>query len=98
MNKQQLVRAFIVDDNIEAVKVLQHMLEKNFSVNIVGTASDAETAANLIIQTEPDIVFLDVELPTMSGLDFCTLIRNDIEPDTTSICLTPSARKLSTIC
>ena len=82
MNKQQLISIFIVDDNIEAVKVLQHMLERNFSVNIVGTASDAETAAQLIIQTEPDIIFLDVELPTMSGLDFCTLIRNDIKPDT----------------
>ena len=82
MNKQQLVNVFIVDDNIEAIKVLQHMLEKNFSVKVVGTAQDAETAANAIIQTEPDIIFLDVELPTMSGLDFCTLIRNDIKPDT----------------
>lgn len=82
MNKQQFISAFIVDDNTDAVKVLQHMLEKNFSVNIVGTAYDAETAVNAIIQTEPDIIFLDVELPTMSGLDFCTLIRNDIKPDT----------------
>ena len=82
MNKQQPVRTFIVDDNIEAIKVLQHMLEKNFSVRIVGTAQDAETAVNAIIQSEPDIIFLDVELPTMSGLDFCTLIRNDIKPDT----------------
>lgn len=79
---KKLISAFIVDDNVDAVKVLQHMLEKNFSVNVVGTAHDAETAANAIIQTEPDIIFLDVELPTMSGLDFCSLIRNDIKPDT----------------
>lgn len=58
------------------------MLENNFSVTVVGSASDAETAADNIIKTEPDIIFLDIELPTMSGLDFCTLIRNDIKPET----------------
>lgn len=82
MNKQQLVKAFIVDDNTEAVQVLKMMLENNFSVTVVGSASDAETAADNIIKTEPDIIFLDIELPTMSGLDFCTLIRNDIKPET----------------
>ena len=73
MNKQQLVKAFIVDDNAEAVKVLQNMLENNYSATVTGSAGDAETAADLIIK---------LELPTMSGLDFCTLIRNDIKPET----------------
>lgn len=82
MNKQQLIKAFIVDDNIEAVKVLKQMLENNYSVTVVGSAGDAETAADSIIKSEPDIIFLDIELPTMSGLEFCTLIRNDIKPET----------------
>ena len=82
MNKQQLVKAFIVDDNTEAVRVLQNMLENNYSVTVIGSAGDAETAADAIIKSEPDIIFLDIELPTMSGLDFCTLIRNDIKPET----------------
>lgn len=82
MNKHQLIKTFIVDDNIEAVKVLKQMLENNYSVTVVGSAGDAETAADSIIKSEPDIIFLDIELPTMSGLDFCTLIRNDIKPET----------------
>ncbi len=73
---------FIVDDNQDAIDVLRLMLEKNYSVKVVGTANDAETAASEIARTEPELIFLDVELPTMSGLDFCTLIRNDIKPDT----------------
>lgn len=81
MNKQ-LIKVFIVDDNVEAVKVLKNMLENNYSVMVVGTAGDAETAADSIIKTDPDIIFLDIELPTMSGLDFCSLIRNDIKPET----------------
>lgn len=82
MNMRQFVKVFIVDDNIEAIKVLKHMLENNYSVSVVGSACDAETAADAIIKAEPDIIFLDIELPTMSGLDFCTLIRNDIKPET----------------
>lgn len=85
MNMQQFVKVFIVDDNIEAIKVLKHMLENNYSVSVLGSACDAETAADAIIKAEPDIIFLDIELPTMSGLDFCTLIRNDIKPETKTV-------------
>ena len=79
---QKLTKVFIVDDNQEAIEVLQRLLEKNYSVDIVGTACDAKSAAETIIQTEPDIIFIDIELPTMSGLEFCSLIRQDIKPET----------------
>lgn len=82
MNKQKLTSAYIIDDNQEAVEVLVRMLEKNYSVEVVGTANDAESAAKGIIDKEPDIIFLDVELPNMSGLEFCSLIRSDIKPET----------------
>jgi two-component system LytT family response regulator len=82
MNQQKLIRAFIVDDNHEAIEVLKRMLESNYSVEVVGTAHDAETAIKDIIDTEPGLIFLDVELPTMSGLEFCSLIRNEIKPET----------------
>ena len=82
MNKQKLTKAFIVDDNQEAVELLRRLLENNYSVDVVGSAANAETAAELIIKTRPNIIFLDIELPTMSGLEFCSLIRQDIKPET----------------
>lgn len=82
MNNKKLIRAFIVDDNREAVEVLQVMLEQSYSVEVVGTACDAESAADAIVKTDPDLIFLDVELPSMSGLEFCTLIRNELKPET----------------
>ena len=82
MNKQKLTRVFIVDDNQEAVELLQRMLEKHYSVEVVGTANDAETAADIIVNADPDIIFLDVELPTMSGLEFCSMIHQDIKTET----------------
>ena len=82
MKRQKLTKVFIVDDNYEAVELLRHMLEHDYSVEIVGTAGDAEEAATKIAQSDPDLIFLDVELPTMSGLEFCTMIHNEQKPKT----------------
>ncbi len=82
MNKPNQTKVFIIDDNPNAIEVLRRMLVKSYSVEVVGTAEDAKTAATAIVKTEPDIIFLDVELPTMSGLEFCTMIRNELKPDT----------------
>ncbi len=82
MYKQKLVSAYIIDDSQEAIEVLARMLEKNFSVEVVGKATDAETAVTEVIDKEPDIIFVDIELPSMSGLDFCTLIRSEVKPET----------------
>ncbi len=81
MNTQIQTKAFIVDDNSSAVEVLRRMLEKNYSVMVVGTADDVLTATDLIVKTEPDLIFLDVELPTMSGLEYSTIIRNKLKPE-----------------
>ena len=91
---QKLTKVFIVDDNQEAIEVLQRLLEKNYSVDIVGTACDAKSAAETIIQTEPDIIFIDIELPTMSGLEFCSLIRQDIKPETKVVFYSSSGFRL----
>ena len=81
MNRQKLTKVFIVDDSNDAIEVLRRMLESSYSVEVVGSAYDAETAADLIVKTEPDLLFLDVELPTMSGLEFCSMIRNELKPE-----------------
>ncbi len=82
MSRQKLTKVFIVDDNFEAIEILRHILEHDYSVEVVGTAGDAETGFAEIVNTEPDLIFLDVELPTMSGLEFCTMIRSELKPET----------------
>ena len=62
MNNKKLTKAFIVDDSHDAVELLRRMLEKNYSVEVVGTAFDAEEAATKIVNTDPDLIFLDVEI------------------------------------
>lgn len=81
MNKRKLTKVFIVDDNRDAIEVLRRMLETNFSVEVVGTAMDAEEAKRLITKVDPDMIFLDIELPSMSGLQFWTEIQSELKPN-----------------
>ncbi len=81
MENKPLIRAFIVDDDLGATALLRRQLA-DYSVEIVGTAQDADkTARQHIIDLEPDLLFLDVELPSMTGLDFCSDIRPWAKPE-----------------
>ena len=79
MNK--ITKIFIIDDNREAIEVLRLLLESHYSVDIVGTSTDTAEAMDKVIDAEPDILFIDIELPSMSGLQFCSMIRNEVTPD-----------------
>ena len=49
--------------------MLQQMLEKHcHSVTILATADSARTARTLIDELKPDVVFLDIEMPSENGL------------------------------
>ena len=82
MNNQKLIRAYIVDDSLDAIEVLKIMLESNFSVEVTGSSSDAEKAIKEISQLAPDLIFTDVEMPTMTGIELCTKLKDCISPNT----------------
>lgn len=71
-----------MDDNLDAIEVLKIMLESNFSVEVVGSSSDAEKAIKEISQLAPDLIFTDVEMPTMTGIELCTKLKDCISPNT----------------
>jgi len=63
------MRALIVDDEPVARKVRREELELLDSIEVVGEAESGETALRKIAATAPDIVFLDIQLPGMSGFE-----------------------------
>ena len=63
------VRAVIIDDERLARKELRRLLEAHPSVDIVGEAANAAEAKKLIAAQEPDLLFLDIEMPEGSGFD-----------------------------
>ncbi len=80
MGNRRLVRAYIVDDDANAIKLLSRLLA-NYSVEIVGTATDANSKTeDEVMDLQPDMLFLDVELPSVSGLDFWSSIKQHVSP------------------
>ncbi len=64
------IRVLIVDDSATARTVLKDVLSKDKEIEVVGTAPDAYIARDKIIQLQPDVVCLDVEMPRMDGISF----------------------------
>jgi two-component system, LytTR family, response regulator len=64
------MKAVIVDDERMARKELQRLLRAHPDIEIVGEASAGEEALELVGRVAPDVVFLDIRMPGMSGFDF----------------------------
>ena len=61
--------ALVVDDERLARKDLINMLGEHEEVVVVGQAADARSAEGLIARLNPDVVFLDIQMPGESGFD-----------------------------
>ena len=81
METKGLAKAYIVDDNPSAIELLRRLLA-DYSVSITGTATDTQQAMTDIVQQEPDLIFLDVEMPGMSGLEFWSQVKQELKPET----------------
>jgi two-component system LytT family response regulator len=63
------LRALIVDDEPLARERLRELLADADDVSVVGTAVDGPAAVDALREHAPDLVFLDVQMPGMSGID-----------------------------
>jgi two-component system LytT family response regulator len=67
--KKLILSAVIIDDEISAIEVLADMLKAIPSIKIVATASNLNEGVEQIKRTQPDIVFLDINMPQRNGLE-----------------------------
>jgi two-component system LytT family response regulator len=73
------VRALVVEDEPEARRMLRDFLSEAPWVETIGEAADGREAVALIDRLEPELVFLDVRLPEISGLEVLERIRHQPE-------------------
>ena len=62
-------RVVVADDSPIFREVLRHVLEAEGDVSVVGEAGDGHAAVELVRSTRPDILFLDLQMPALGGLE-----------------------------
>jgi DNA-binding LytR/AlgR family response regulator len=69
------VTVFIIDDEAPARRELRYLLEQLGAVEILGEASNPSQALQGIRETRPQLVFLDIQLPGLNGIELAQVIR-----------------------
>ncbi len=73
------MRVVLVDDEPMALVVLKELLSSYHDVEIVDAYTDAQEALNNIDETKPDVIFLDIEMGRVGGLELASILANSIK-------------------
>jgi two-component system, chemotaxis family, protein-glutamate methylesterase/glutaminase len=71
---QKRIRVLVVDDSALVRKIVTASLAPFPDIEVVGTAPDPYLARDRILELEPDVLTLDIEMPRMDGLTFLRVI------------------------
>lgn len=74
------LRIIIVDDESLARRGLKLRLELHDNAEVVAECANGQEALTAIASTSPDLVFLDIEMPGMSGFDVVAKLQSDTLP------------------
>lgn len=82
-----MYRVIAVDDELISLKRFEHIIQKESRLELIQTFSDPLSVPEFISNNPVDIVFLDIEMPEMNGLELAEKIL-EIDPYTNIIFLT----------
>lgn len=71
-----MINAIIVDDEPLARDILETFVEKIGSINLVGKCQNAIEANQLLKSEKVDLIFLDIQMPELSGIEFLKSLSN----------------------
>ena len=69
------IKTIIVDDEINSIHNLEEDLKAYPEIEILDTITSSQKAKKSIIQYQPDLLFLDVEMPYINGIELLQEIR-----------------------
>ena len=75
-----MIRVLVADDEPPARAKLRRWLLEERDLEVVAEAASGLTAAHLIATTRPDLVFLDIQMPDMSGLEVAAQLQAGSAP------------------
>jgi two-component system, LytTR family, response regulator len=75
-----MIRALIVDDEIHARDELEALLAETGAFSVVGKCANAVEALQAIKRDKPDVVFLDIQMPGITGMELLSMIDDEVMP------------------
>lgn len=70
-----MISCMIVDDEQHAIDLLQHHILKTPFLELIETTTSPVKALQVVHEKKPDLIFLDVQMPEMSGIEFMQLLK-----------------------
>jgi two-component system LytT family response regulator len=74
------VKAVVADDEPRARQFLERLLAEHAEIEVVGSAKGGGEALEMIAKTHPDVAFLDIHMPDLSGLEVARHLRDEDAP------------------
>jgi len=71
-----MIHCIIVDDEEHAIEVIQHYLKSVAAIHIVETFTNPIDALSFLSRNPIDLIFLDIHMPEISGIEFIQSIQN----------------------
>ena len=75
---QDKIKVVIVDDEPQSIHRLQNDLATQDDFEVIATSSSAVSAKNLVMSVQPDVLFIDVEMPGQTGLEVLLSLREEM--------------------
>lgn len=76
----QKLRTIIVDDEPLALDLLRSLLSECSDIEIVAECSNGKEAVEAAVELQPELLFLDIQMPGMNGFDVIKSLQTDIMP------------------
>ena len=78
---QDKIKVVIVDDEPQSILRLENDLAAQDDFEVIATSSSAMSAKTLVMSMQPDVLFIDVEMPGQTGFEVLQSLRDEMPMD-----------------
>jgi len=78
MTSTVAVRVLLIDNHPLVLDGLEALLESYSDIEVAGTAATAREGLSIALQTRPDVVLMDINMPNLSGIDAIELFKENL--------------------
>lgn len=75
-----MIRALIVDDEVYAQEEMATLLAETGAIEVVGSCGNGIEALKMINKLRPQVLFLDIQMPVISGFELLNMVNQEIMP------------------